>query len=272
MLCALLAAAFYSALGYSVARHILPRALATGAAPVIGWAVFSAATLPILTAVGFTALTVTVIGVLCLVGSAGLFAMRRQPPEPVSDAAPAIPPWSTAAAAILALGPASALLPKTTADGVQLADPIFDHAKIAIIDAMARQGLPPVNPVFGAAGRLAYYYLWHFSAAELLLPLHVSGWEAAIGLTWFTAFASLTLTMGIAVWLSQRSGAAILVVLLAVAASLRVTLSWIFGSYELTPFLEKADGLCRLAVSGGLGAATCLIVGVMRGRSDCAAH
>jgi hypothetical protein len=245
VLCALLAAGFYSALGYGITRHVLPRVLAAGAAPVIGWAAFSTATLPILTLTGFTALTVTVIGVLCLVGSVGLFAMRRQPPEAVSDAAPAIPPWSTAAAAILALGPASALLPKTTADGVQLADPIFDHAKIAIIDAMARQGLPPVNPVFaafGAAGRLAYYYLWHFSAAELLLPLHVSGWEAAIGLTWFTAFASLTLMMSIAVWLSQRSGAAILVVLLAVAASLRVTLSWIFGSYELTPFLEKPTG------------------------------
>ena len=66
---------------------------------------------------------------------------------------------------------------------MQLADPIFDHAKIAIIDAMMRQGLPPVDPVFGErrAGRLAYYYLWHFSAAELALPLRVSGWEADIG-------------------------------------------------------------------------------------------
>ena len=39
---------------------------------------------------------------------------------------------------------------------------------------MTRQGLPPVNPVFGefgTTGRLAYYYLWHFSAAELALPL-----------------------------------------------------------------------------------------------------
>jgi hypothetical protein len=245
VLCALLAAAFWTTLGYGIARHVLPRALAGGAAPVIGWAVFSAATLPILTSVGFTALTVTVIGVLGVAGSVGLLAMRRQESDAVSDAAPAIPPWSYVAAAILALGPTSALLPKMTAAGVQLADPIFDHAKIAIIDAMTRQGLPPVNPVFGAfgtAGGLAYYYLWPFSAAELALPLHVTGWEADIGLTWFTAFASLTLTMGIAVWLSRRSGAAILVVLLAAAASLRVTLSFIFGSYELTPFMEKPTG------------------------------
>jgi hypothetical protein len=242
-LCGLLAAAFYTVLGYSIARHVLPRVLAAGSAPVIGWAVFSAATLPILTAIGFTALTVTVIGALCLVGSACLLTIRRQ--EVDAAPAPAIPPWSYAAAAIVALGPAVALLPKLSAGGVQLADPIFDHAKIAIVDAMARQGLPPVNPVFGAfgaAGRLAYYYLWHFSAAELALALHSTGWEAAIGLTWFTAFASLTLTMGIAVWLSKRSGAAFFVVLFAAAASLRVTLSWIFGSYELTPFMESPTG------------------------------
>jgi hypothetical protein len=238
VLCALLAVAFWTTLGYGVARHVLPRGLAAGAAPVVGWAVFSAATLPILTVIGFSALTVTVIGGLCLIGSVGLLAMQRQG----SDSASAIPPWSYIAAAILALGPAAALLPKISANGVQLADPIFDHAKIAIVDAMARQGLPPVNPIFGPAGRLAYYYLWHFSAAELAVPLRVTGWEAAIGLTWFTAFASLTLTMGIAVWLSQRSGAAILVVLLAAAASLRVTLSWIFGSYALTPFMDSPTG------------------------------
>jgi hypothetical protein len=110
---------------------------------------------------------------------------------------------------------------------------------------MTRQGVPPVNPVFGefgAAGRLAYYYLWHFSAAELALPLHVSGWEADIGLTWFTAFASLTLMMGIAVWLSKRSGAAILVVVLAAGTSLRGMLGLLFGSYRLEPFLASPNG------------------------------
>ena len=49
VLCALVAAAFWTALGYAAARHVLPRVLALGAAPVFGWAVFSAATLPILT-------------------------------------------------------------------------------------------------------------------------------------------------------------------------------------------------------------------------------
>ncbi len=154
--------------------------------------------------------------------------------------------------------------------GVHLADPIFDHSKIAIIDAMTRQGLPPVNPVFGAvgaAGRLVYYYLWHFSAAELALPLRVSGWEADIGLTWFTAFASLTLMMGIAVWLSKRSGRGALGRrsrrrdLAAHDAELAVR------QLRAGTVPGVADRLCRLAVSVRLGAPTS-DVGIMRGRGD----
>ena len=168
VLCALLAAAFLTVFGYGIARHVLPRPLAAGAAPVIGWAVFSAATLPILTIAGFNALSVSVTGLLFLAGGVSLMALCRGVRD--DAAAPPIPLWSYLAAALLALGPTAALLPKYTAAGVQLADPIFDHAKISAVDAMTRQGLPPVNPVFGAfgeAGRLAYYYLWHFSAAEL---------------------------------------------------------------------------------------------------------
>ena len=267
MLCALLAAAFWPVLGYSIARHILPRGLAAGAGPVVGWAVFSAATLPILTLIGFTTSTVVVAGVLCLLGSFFLLAMRRRQEVQTADAGPAIPPWAFAAAAILAAGPAAALMPKISAAGVQLADPIFDHAKIAIVDAMVRQGLPPVNPVF-ASGRLVYYYLWHFSAAELALALRVTGWEAAIGLTWFTAFASLAVTMGIAVWLSKKPGAAVLVVLLAATASLRVTLSWIFGSYELTPLMQQPTGFAGWLFQAAwvpqhLMAASCVVAAML---------
>ena len=146
----------------------------------------------------------------------------------------------------MALAPAVAILPKFSGDAVQLADPIFDHSKIAIVDAMARLGLPPVNPVFGefgAPGHLAYYYLWHFSAAELALALGASGWEADIGLTWFTAFASLSLMMGVAVWLGKRAAAAIWVVVLAAAASLWVTLDWIAGARDLTPWLWPPIGM-----------------------------
>jgi hypothetical protein len=246
VLCALVGAAFSSALGFAIARHLLPRVLALGAAPVIGWAVFSAASLPILSLIGFS--TLTVIGLAALgLGLAGI-GLRRPSAAPIAPTN--LKPWwltaAAIAAAILALAPALALLPKYSQTGVHLAAPIFDHSKIAIIDAMTRQELPPVNPVLAqpdaAAGHLVYYYLWHFSAAALALPLHISGWEADIGLTWFTAFASLTLMMALAVWLSRRAGAAIVVVALAASASLREMLNLFFGNYELEPFLQQPNG------------------------------
>ena len=94
---------------------------------------------------------------------------------------------------------------------------------------------------------MTYYYLWHFSAAELALPLRASGWEADIGLTWFTAFASLTLMMGLAVWLSKDARAAILVVALA-AADLA---AW---PVQLDIGLARADavfGSTRMALPAG---------------------
>jgi hypothetical protein len=241
-LCALLATAFWSLLGHALTRHLLPRALAIGAAPVTGWAVHSAATLPIFLLIGFSPLAVVAIAALCVAVSGATLKLAVNND---TEVAPAIPWWAFAAAAVLALAPAVAILPKMSGAAVYLADPMIDHSKIAMIDAMTRQGLPPVDPAFGAAGhhgQFFYYYLWHYSAAELALPLHVSGWEADIGLTWFTALASLSLLMGLAVWLSKRSAAAIWVVALAAAASLRGVLGWIFGSYALTPFLAPPTG------------------------------
>jgi hypothetical protein len=242
-LCALLATAFCTVLGYALTRQVLPRALALGAAPILGWAVFSAATLPILTAIGFSAVEVAAVAAVCLVVAAASLLLQPRPAETAPDIA--IKPYCFAAAGLVALVPAAAILPKFSADGVHLATPIFDHSKIAIIDAMTRQGLPPVDPAFGptgAAGALVYYYLWHFSAAELALPLRASGWEADIGLTWFTAFASLCVMMAAAVWLSMRTSAALWVVAFAAAASLREASRLSFGTYNLEPFLQHPNG------------------------------
>jgi hypothetical protein len=247
LLCALIATGFWTLLGYALARHLLPRVLALGAAAVLGWAVHSATVLPIYFWTGLSPTAVFAIGALCILGAG--FSMSLPARDADAGTEPAIPPWMIAAAAvsagILALVPAAAILPKPYGDAAQLAGPIFDHAKIAFIDSMARLGVPPVNPVFGefgAPGRLAYYYLWHFSAAEIALVAGATGWEADIGLTWFTAFASLSLMMGLAVWLSKRS-AAIWVAALATAGSIWVTLYWIVGTDELRPVLWPPIGM-----------------------------
>jgi hypothetical protein len=61
-LCALIASVFWAFLGYGVGRHLLPRSLALGASPVLGWAVHSAALLPIVVWTGFSPLIVSVSG------------------------------------------------------------------------------------------------------------------------------------------------------------------------------------------------------------------
>lgn len=243
-LCALIATAFWSLLGYALARHLLPRVLAIGAAMVTGWAVHSAVALPVYRLLGFSPFEVVGASAICIL-VAGVSLSQRAPASEI-DSDLSIPPWAFVAAAILASIPATAILPKYTAGAVSLSDPIFDHAKSAIIDAIVRLGLPPVDPVFGefgAPGRLAYYYLWHFSAAELALVTRASGWEADIGLTWFTAFASLTLMMGLAVWLSKKSAAALWTVALAAAGSLWVTLHFFIGADRLSPLLLPPIGM-----------------------------
>jgi hypothetical protein len=141
------------------------------------------------------------------------------------------------------MAPAEAILPKFAGDAVFLADPIFDHAKVALIDDMARLGLPPGNPFFAeGASRFVYYYLWHFSAAELSRLLGVSGWEADAAMTWFSAFASLAAMMGFAVWLSRRAWAAGLVVVLAATASRRFLLRHMLGAQNVEELLSRPAG------------------------------
>jgi hypothetical protein len=136
-----------------------------------------------------------------------------------------------AACAILALGPAAATLPKPTDLGVTLAPPIFDHSKVALIDEIIRSGVPAQNPFFhesGAPDRVAYYYLWHFSAALAGRATGVSGWEADAAVTWFTAFSSLLVMLAIAFRIGVRPWALLVVVALAGTSSLRRAIQWLW--------------------------------------------
>ena len=235
---------FWTCLGASITRRLAPRSLVLPMAPVVGWAAHSAAALPIFRVVGFSQPSVLITAVLSVIASALVLRARPSPDEAGSGAT--VPAWAYAAAALLATLPAIALLPKHVADGVILAGPIFDHSKVAIIDEMARLGVPAGNPFFGEAGegaaRLVYYYLWHFGAAELVLALGVSGWEADVAMTWFTAFASLALMMGLAVRFRARRSAALWVIPFAVAGSLRPLLSLLWGADSLERVLLPATG------------------------------
>jgi hypothetical protein len=73
IVCALIATSVWWLIGYAVARRLVPRVLALATAPVIGWSVHSAATLPIYLLFGFSPLVVIGIG-LCLHSRGRLFA------------------------------------------------------------------------------------------------------------------------------------------------------------------------------------------------------
>jgi hypothetical protein len=230
--------------GLPLTRLLVPdRALASALAPIAGWAVFSTLAVPVLTLVGFTRITVALFcGAAAVVG--GLLSMPafRSPAGP-SGGSNAWS-WAYLGAALLAVVPALGAWPKVSGSGIVLAEPMFDHSKVAIIDDIARLGLPPGNPFFGAVAAspgLSYYYLWHFSAAMFDALLGTSGWEADIALTWFTAFASLALMMGLAVWLSGRQPAAPLVLMLSLTASLRPILSLALPSEFLGLLFSRAE-------------------------------
>lgn len=247
--CALVATAYWALLGTMLGRRLLPPTLARAAAPILGWAVHSAIALPLFYALPFTALSVAGVALALLCAVAALYVYG--PVQPVSPAATMVPPAAmmplaaVALAAIVALAPASAVTPQVTAGGVRLSAVMFDHSKLAMIDAMTRLGMPPVNPFFGLygePGRLAYYYLYYFSAAQCALLGGLTGWEADIAMTWFAAFTSVLLAMGIAVHLSDRRSAAFWAGILALSASLRMLFNFLLGDERLGEYLAAASG------------------------------
>jgi hypothetical protein len=158
--CAVAALLLWTTLGLSISRRVFPPALALPIAPALGWGVHNAAALPIFLLIGFSATGVIALAAVALIGSIALLIRRSDRTRQATY--DAVPGWAYLAAAVLALAPTAAAIPEHVGEGVILAEPIFDHAKVPIIDAMTRLGLPPANPFFGEfgePGRLAYYYL-----------------------------------------------------------------------------------------------------------------
>jgi hypothetical protein len=226
LLAALLGLLLWTGTGWAIARRLpIDRALMLPAAPALGWAAQNAAALALSLAAGLSLWTMLGAAVLLIAAASWLG-------RPAQGEGPRAPPWLYVAAALLAAVPAAAVLPKVTAEGVLLAAPIYDHAKIALVAEIARAGVPPVNPVYGAEGApsgVAYYYLWHFGAAQLARLAGVSAWDGDVAATWFTAFAALCLMGGLALRIGGNRAAPLLAVAACAAGSLRPVLYWLAG-------------------------------------------
>lgn len=269
VLCALAALVVWTATGLPLAWRLMPgRALALAAAPALGWAVFCPLAFLVLLAAGFTRWHVALLLGAGVVG--GLVALAAGRAARQEDG-PAFPWWALLLAALVALAPALAVMPKVAGDGVRLAPIIFDHTKVAMIDEMVRQGLPPGNAFFGEAGTrplFAYYYLWHFGAACFALLLGTSGWAADAACSWATAAASLLLMMGLAVEVSGRRRAAAWVAVIALTSSLRPLIQLVFGAHALDALLSPDAQLQTWVVQASwapqhLASATSLVLAVL---------
>ena len=251
VLCGVAALLLWMSLGWLINRRLaFGRDLALPLAPITGWAAQSVVSLVLSSATDFSvAMILTSAAIMAVLA---FIPQRRKVWHPEVKAGnqrmsqvEVLPISIYLAAAIVALLPAAAVMPKAVADGVFLAGPIFDHSKIALIDEMLRNGVPPANPFFaedGGAGHVTYYYLWHFSAAQLARLTGASGWEADIGLSWFSAFASLMTMSGLAFRLSGRQLPALLVLVLSIVGSLRPVLVDIFGEESLHAVLKHGSG------------------------------
>lgn len=241
-LSALAGLVLWTGVGWVIARRLpLAGVAALPLAPALGWAVQNVVALAVAQVVGFS--FASILGATALACALALLPTPPRPAEPGEGAR--FPLWIYALAALVALGPAVAVLPKFVADGVILAAPIFDHSKVTLIDQIVREGVPPANPVFGGEGApagVAYYYLWHFGAAQLARLTGASGWEADAATSWFSAFASLCLMGAIAFRFHRGALAPLFVLVACCTGSLRTLLEALFDPDALERVLNSATG------------------------------
>lgn len=237
--CAVVALVLWGGPGLVLASR-LPLGLAgrLALAPALGWAAQNALALPLAQMLGFS--PATSLAACALAGAVALLAAPS--PQAREALAPALA--FAGVAALIALGPAAAVLPKMGGGGVLLSAPVYDHSKVALIDAILRDGVPPADPVYGGALlTVSYYYLWHFGAAQLAGLTGATGWAADAAGSWFTAFAALCLMGGLAARLRPGHVAPSLVLVAALSGSLRPALAALVGQAALDRVLEPASGL-----------------------------
>ncbi len=260
----MLAAAAYSFIGLPFARWAaIPGLPPLAAAPALGWTVATVLALPVMSFTGFTPVWVTLTAAAFLAACA--WSIRHAPRPGIR-----LPPWSICLALALGCLPLMAIMPKSAGGGILLAPPMFDHVKIALVDAILRDGLPVPNPFYGPQnpGHLAYYYLWHFGAAQVACLLHISGWQAEAASTGFTSFASVMLMLGLAAALGGRTVALCGAALLALPGSLRPLLSAALGAGHARALIpasaDVGNWLNQAAwVPQHMASATCIVLSAL---------
>jgi hypothetical protein len=99
------------------------------------------------------------------------------------------------------------VLPWSAGDRTYHMAEAYDHSKVAMIDSMVREGTPPRNPYISPNGEaipLVYYFGTQALAAALCEATGIPGWPGSAAITWYAAFAFVTLCAG---WAMRWGGA-----------------------------------------------------------------
>ncbi len=135
-------------------------------------------------------------------------------------------------AALCAMIPTMNIFPAVYQDALFVNGQIYDHAKIAIVDAIAREGLLPINPYYAPDGEtipLIYYYTWQFLASQLKLLAGATGWQVEVAFNWFTGLASLSFLCALAIRMTQKARAGVFLLLFALTGPPGYLLSLLLG-------------------------------------------
>ena len=130
--------------------------------------------------------------------------------------------------------PAFGIFPMIENNGIFVEIHIHDHVKIAIVDAIAREGLPPLSPYYAPAGErieLIYYYGWHYLVALVKMLTGSTGWQAEVAMVWYTSFAGLLALAAITIRVGGNIKSGFLVLALSAAFSLRKALLGLVGPF-----------------------------------------
>ncbi|WP_245459570.1 hypothetical protein [Rhizobium sp. CCGE531] len=200
-------------------------------APVIGLGIFGAAGVSVfhllpLTATNLILIVVALSAVALWLSKGAIEPLLRSPTSPGLF-------WLVVAF-LLCLLPTFAIIPQHYGESAGVGHPIWDHVKIAIVNEIAQNGLPPANPFYSQAEipyTLIYYYVWHFIAACSSVVTGASGWEADIALTGLTALFSTFVVAWLAVARSSSANAAWWVLPLLLAGSLKSIVRFASGKW-----------------------------------------
>lgn len=192
------------------------RTVCTLIAPAMGSAIWCAVTVPL-------GLLLRFDGVLlwpALLAAVGFIALRCRHLRPHVDMPCALFALGAVLASVFVM---YHIAPHMIDGGLYFGKAVaVDHCKAAMVDSIAGNGLPPLNPWLADDGvpvPVSYYFGWHAMAAQLCIMVGMSGYLADVAFAGFNVVIVLLGMGGIVLRLGGRKTALALLMIFSVLNS-----------------------------------------------------